>query len=853
MEDQRQSLASERQAEASKQDLKNKARNFVEEEWRRHKENKAQNNNADASSAEKVASDTAQDASPIEGADPSKSTEASATDSSASSASEASTAGATEGSTATGTAEGSAATGTASETGATSGAGSAMGEAGTASTATPAGSGASTAATGSATGATEGSAAAGAGTASGTASVGTAATGTATTGATAGATAATEAATAGASVAATGTAATGAGATAGATAATAGAAGAATGGVGAAVVLAVAAAKYAADKAKAEMDSLWYAGDPAKEMGKTFTFILLAACCMVVVLASWITPFATIASGVTSHVEEAYSYVQELFLSEKEKDFLKIFEKTIYTEEMDDYINTPRKIDATNIEIYKDIIDIAVDKAFREYAAGYVWGIDSFFKILFEDYSYKETYNTYLQQPYPYTLRSDPYDPDSYYTIEEYLNGEIPEDEVNNDLNYAEIITVLCQRSENGFETFSFSSFYDLLMADDVGELLFELEYGDTHFGIYNEDGELLIDDDAYTYASERGIEVSVKERSEDYRVTKDFVENPPVFENGFYFNSVTVKPYGLQELYQIAEVDPYGENEQFPKKENYAMLDVSEKWLRETMPKGINLGPSSYEKRSYASLVYNDIWLATDYGEPTGRSLYNYLERSVVAKDPVFEEWDDPEEAINHIDYTPSGESVILNMSNYINQGSAPYRSIPIGSKTVKNIGCCVCSYSMVIGYYEQKEMTPTDVRDIISSFVGSDRLMQYGKLLTSKGLSFMGESEIRSKWPDCPRVERIVNLITEGKPVVIYIKGLWEYDGTVYHKSENSHYLVIMGYDETGFYVFDPGSNKNTTSGPIPYEAFEVAPCLEIASSKGGGVYYKINTILTGGKKGE
>lgn len=627
--------------------------------------------------------------------------------------------------------------------------------------------------------------------------------------------------------------------TAAKTAETAAAAGSVSGGIGGIAVLIMA----ILEKAKSEIDSLEHSAEHTeKEMGAILSIIILCVCCMVIILASWITPFASFASGVTSKIEDAYSFVQGFFLSDKEKDFLDLFSTTVYTDELDEYINTPRKIDAANIEIYKGIIDIAIEKSFSEYAAGYVWGIDSFVKIFFQDYNYTETYNTYLEQPYPYTLRTDADDPGSYYTIAQFLDGEIPDTEINNDLNYAEIITVLSQRDENGFESFSFSTFYDFLMSENVSKLLFELGYGDLHFGTYDDLGNLLVDDAAKKYMSDLGIESSSAEREADFVLTEDFMKNPPLFENGFYFHDVTVAPYGLNELYELAEVDPYEINKKFPSKINLEMLDISEKWLRKTMPKSIVLGTSFEHERNSASLVYDYV---KDAEIPTGRSLYSYLNSSVVAKNPEIKEWDETEPAINQISYSPTGESVILSMTTYVNQASDPYRTIPIGTKKVKNIGCCVCSYAMVIGYYERSSVTAEKIRDVINLYVDSNRNLHYGTLLSAKGLSYVGQAQIKAKYPAASRIEQIVNLITEGKPVVMNLKGFWTYNGVTYHGTSNSHYLVIMGYDETGFYVYDPGNKTNTESGPIPYEAFNCVPGFGMATSDGGNAFYKINTI--------
>lgn len=88
------------------------------------------------------------------------------------------------------------------------------------------------------------------------------------------------------------------------------------------------------------------------------------------------------------------------------------------------------------------------------------------------------------------------------------------------------------------------------------------------------------------------------------------------------------------------------------------------------------------------------------------------------------------------------------------------------------------------------------------------------------------------------------IISSITQGNPVVVQIKGKWK----DYHTSPNTHYFLIIGYDDVGFYVADPGSKNNTKNGPIPYSDFAQCPIVDIdyLSKPGAMPQYKINTIL-------
>ena len=53
-----------------------------------------------------------------------------------------------------------------------------------------------------------------------------------------------------------------------------------------------------------------------------------------------------------------------------------------------------------------------------------------------------------------------------------------------------------------------------------------------------------------------------------------------------------------------------------------------------------------------------------------------------------------------------------------YINQGTEPFASLPIGGSTVKSIGCAVCAYAMLIchkeGYTKESDALQV-VKDLI------------------------------------------------------------------------------------------------------------------------------------------
>ena len=57
------------------------------------------------------------------------------------------------------------------------------------------------------------------------------------------------------------------------------------------------------------------------------------------------------------------------------------------------------------------------------------------------------------------------------------------------------------------------------------------------------------------------------------------------------------------------------------------------------------------------------------------------------------------------------------------------------------------------------------------------------------------------------------VISEINADRPVILHIRGYWtsSEDGRVLHGTSNGHFLVGMGYDQTGLYVWDPGRRAN------------------------------------------
>lgn len=155
-----------------------------------------------------------------------------------------------------------------------------------------------------------------------------------------------------------------------------------------------------------------------------------------------------------------------------------------------------------------------------------------------------------------------------------------------------------------------------------------------------------------------------------------------------------------------------------------------------------------------------------------------------------------------------------ILNMYRYINQADEPQASISFGGGTYRAYGCAPSCYIMVGEYYLRQSQ---DIKTLVNKYSAGGAGI-YGSAL----IQGLGGKSYESAYTG---PEKIISEIDAGNPVILSYKG----NAGALGNHPKGHYIVIMGYDEYGFYVYDPGDRYNTYGhgGPseclITYEEFE------------------------------
>lgn len=624
------------------------------------------------------------------------------------------------------------------------------------------------------------------------------------------------------------------------------------------VLLGIAALKMVHNKIKMEANSLWDTADPEKDSGKlgmwfiSFYFVICICMCL---LAS---PAAILATRIYQETNEVRVWI--ISYSEKAQFFKELFDAEEYDVELDALVNSQQGVDANNVTIYEAIIDKAIDFAFRDHIKSVLLNpttfLQEFFSLFTGGYGPLEQLQAFFDAPYPYSLAKEN---GEFYTVLDYINGDIPKDELNNDLNYAEIICVVCQRTDSNYYNISYSDFYDILVDNDNNNTkvkLFELEFESEaiHYYIDDDTGEKVIIEDVEAYMEATRQEYarymgnsSSSDSSDDADSSPAYTLDDYMVSQGYgYYYPIHLMPYGLQELYDIADVDPYEYNDTFTTMYNYDVLDYNEEWLRGYLEKAVYLGPAYDEPRGQSSITYN---LYQDTGvEATGRSAYKWLYNSITTADMAdnyydYEPTDRPDISVGYI---KTGETVILDIAEnwYINQGWYPNSKRGNSSgDTIKQSGCIDCSYVMAAQYFHQAFIDIEAVCATSSYYSGAAFRTQ----------AFCADNNMSTTGAIAFNAETIRQQLTQGNPVLFHLSGVWSYNGTTYHNSASGHFLLIIGYDDNGFFLCDPGSKANTIrTTSVPIAAFNRADDAHIRFiTYNNGSFipdYKVNTIING-----
>lgn len=359
------------------------------------------------------------------------------------------------------------------------------------------------------------------------------------------------------------------------------------------------------------------------------------------------------------------------------------------------------------------------------------------------------------------------------------------------DIDYAELIDVLSQNGEFDLTNMTEKDFRKVFLGNRSNRTDILRKYYYLH-----------IEPRKSTYGAEG---VATKIYDDFGNLTYDNSNEP------LDVGDVTLEKYNLDELYTICSGPnaEWGVNPDF----NPDSTDIKSKvmtnakklnWMETRTRRygGFNITSGTWNTDTPNKLFGN--WIRSGRGEIRERRSFDHAD----FKYWVSETLDDLFSALHGL-FQHGGSSTtgggyienkknkkILDMYRYINQGENPQASLSFAGGTFQQYGCAPSSYIMVIEYFLRQQV---DIESAIKKYsAGSQGI--YGNAM----INAYGGTSSQSSYGG---PEQIISQIDAGKPVILSLRGQ-----NSFHHTNGGHYLVIMGYDEEGFYMYDPGSRENT-----------------------------------------
>ncbi len=370
------------------------------------------------------------------------------------------------------------------------------------------------------------------------------------------------------------------------------------------------------------------------------------------------------------------------------------------------------------------------------------------------------------------------------------------------EVNYAEMIAVISQNEKYSDENITTEALKELFKGKNALRHLYRLEIE-------------KITCTKETLRDEYGIDIIEEFCDIDGNFLYDDKEQEVTWGN------VTLRGYYLIDLYKLVDLDGYGSHYRIKSDRNIDLLDRQESVMRRFSDL------EGYETDNTLASLYGP-YIRTEWdGAPESTYIDDTYE-----SEPDLGSYDITKSDIDitRLKEIITDEEVVLPMGRYLNQGSSDFYGIQRGNgkTTVKSSACCDMSWAMVAEYYTGLTY---DITQLESKYV-SGKQFQTSTFASDYGLS------IGSKDP--VNIDAMRSAIKSGRPVILHISG-----HTSYHHTNNGHFLVLMGYNQNGFYMYDPGSSKNTyQGGQDRYLSYEEL----LKDSAGRASFYYINPSYNG-----
>lgn len=595
------------------------------------------------------------------------------------------------------------------------------------------------------------------------------------------------------------------------------------------ITLAIQLALLAIKKAKNEIKSLGTLGTVEDDYKLKFSSIFLIVIPLfLITFGSYI--FKIIPGSNENYKETSYSYTLE-------EDDRATIEKEFSTSVLDAYAGTDPLLAGAQAYILGVDADTgfqnAMHKAISDKCHNIVKNLGQF-KLyrLFSSYDKERSLATFYANPWPYDLQTgaDPDGMGAYPCIGNVLGvtsyGYSAYTPTYNDVNYAEVLSVLSQNPDYNWENCRYEAYNEHIRSDVAQNLYYELK---VEWMVVYTGTNTITDDDGKTYSVdvEKEFPFDTEDAAYDFaNANSEVTLGGTTYQRDCYYCNIKIKPFGLRELYLLAEVAPAEPHIDFYHHTNEEMLDWQEHYERTYLRDNVEIaGPSYAEPRNPLSTIYQD--LTAYYGEAKGRSAWSYIDNPYNLSGIDLSAYgltDEYLKLLEEFEKLPEGSCTLENFIDffYRNQGT-------IQSLSGKSGLCNFTTYMMIAMYYSGNNLSYQQMAEYAKKWCAADGTFN-GQAECKKLFGFSVSGNIKTNIP-----ATIESQIDSGNPVILHIRGQWTgSDGTKYHSTSNGHFLVIRGYTSEGIYVADPGKQANNDIC-IPWEDLASVNDLYIRTTSG------------------
>lgn len=395
------------------------------------------------------------------------------------------------------------------------------------------------------------------------------------------------------------------------------------------------------------------------------------------------------------------------------------------------------------------------------------------FSYAYTDVCQDEVYQIALEKEYDIAL-----------TMESYNNTKFPYQlsGENCNINYAEIFNVLSLSDKWDFDNwkdFDYETFKELYEDKEFLRSLYTLQVEPAEKILINE--AMLSEGDSCEIHKDKSVTITHTDGSTDTYTD----ESAEVYFDVIIYGAVTVSPYGLLEIFDYFEIDPYAPSSILPNMTNWKAMEYQE----------------------YFTRCYNpDVFWGTE--ERSKLITYEHLTGDLIASAGNMYIKDIFDANIITEDY------VYYDVALF-KQADPRWAAEKYLGKNMASYGCCVTSMAMVINYYGDRTIDP----GILLSRMNREAQGKLNRPALSEAYGFWHYLDDNS-FNIHSDLSKITGELINERLVIAHIKP----NSSKHFSTQNGHWIVIHGFQRNTadagqdihdgsigfFFINDPNRNN-------------------------------------------